>query len=261
MKLQNKVVFVTDADNEVGKSVVKRLSEEGASLILNSGSGGGALAGELADIREAGRQALVVNVDLSSGEEVADMLAAAEEALGSVDVLVHNQALVRKASVETCEEALFLESLKINAKTAFFCTRAVGRQMQRKQAGSIIYVSSIHAEKPTGSSFAFSVSKGAVKMLAKEAALVLGRSGVRVNTIELGPLDGREDGELFGSDFSTLYRDYEYKVPNASLGTSDDLAELVLFLSTDGSRYVNGSDIRLDGGFLLHYMNHKMKRP
>lgn len=96
-------------------------------------------------------------------------------------------------------------------------------------------------------------------MLAKEAALVLGRSGVSVNTIELGPIAG--DNEQFESSLSTLYNDYEYKVPNAVLGNYDDLAELILFLSSDESRYMNGSDIRLDGGFLLHYMNFKMKRP
>ncbi|MNE75690.1 putative 2,4-dienoyl-CoA reductase [compost metagenome] len=96
-------------------------------------------------------------------------------------------------------------------------------------------------------------------MLSKEAALVLGRHGVRVNTIELGPLEG--DNDIFESDISTLYHDYEYKVPNAVLGSHDDLAELIHFLSSDSSRYINGSDIRLDGGFLLHYMNFKMKRP
>lgn len=95
-------------------------------------------------------------------------------------------------------------------------------------------------------------------MLPKEAALVLGRFGVSVNTIELGPLEG--DDELYQSTISTLYNEYEFKVPNAALGSYEDLAELVLFLASDEARYINGSDIRLDGGFLLHYMNFKMKR-
>ncbi|WP_028610766.1 SDR family NAD(P)-dependent oxidoreductase [Paenibacillus harenae] len=259
MKLHDKVVFVTDADNDSGRAVTKRLAAAGASFILNSGSGGSLLADELHLLRQAGLKTLVVNVDLSKSSETAAMLDYAEEQLGAVDILVFNSSFVHRASVEDCEEVPFVESLRVNAKSAFICTQAVGRQMQQRQSGRIIYISSIHAEKPTGSSFAFSVSKGAVKMLAKEAAIVLGRNGVCVNTIELGPLKG--DDEIFQSTFSTLYRDYEYKVPNAVLGTADDLAELVLFLSSDAARYINGSDIRLDGGFLLHYMNFKMKRP
>lgn len=131
--------------------------------------------------------------------------------------------------------------------------------MKNTLAGKIIYVSTIHAEKPTGSAFTYSIAKGAVKMLSKEASLVLGRYGVSVNTIELGPLPS--DNAIFQSTLSTLYDDYEYKVPNALLGSDEDLAELVAFLSSDYSRYMNGADIRLDGGFLLHYMNFKMKKP
>lgn len=258
MNLQKKIVFITDSDSSSGKAVISRLSQNGAAFILNSYSGGTELTRELALIHEAGSQAIVVNIDLCKSAEVANMLQFAEQQLGKVDVLIHNNKAVCPSTVEHGEEEIFLRSLNVNAKSAFICTQAVGKQMREKQAGKIIYVSSIHAEKPTGSAFTYSLSRGAVKMLSKEAALVLGRFGVSVNTIELGPLEG--DDELFQSTISTLYNEYEYKVPNAVLGSYDDLAELVLFLTSDEARYINGSDIRLDGGFLLHYMNFKMKR-
>ena len=259
MNLQNKIVFITDSDSSSGKAVLSRLSQNGAHFILNSYSGGVELTRELALIREAGLQAIVVNIDLGKSAVVADMLQFAEQQLGKVDVLIHNNNAVYPGSVEHGEEELFLQSLAVNAKSAFICTQAVGKQMREKQAGKIIYISSIHAEKPTGSAFTYSLSKGAVKMLSKEAALVLGRFGVSVNTIELGPMEG--DDKLFQSSISTLYNEYEYKVPNAVLGRNEDLAELVLFLASDEARCINGSDIKLDGGFLLHYMNFKMKRP
>ncbi|WP_053376132.1 SDR family NAD(P)-dependent oxidoreductase [Paenibacillus sp. FJAT-27812] len=259
MLLHKKVVFITDSDQISGKAIINRLTQGGAHFILNSRSGGTAITSELEQVQEAGSQAIVVNIDLCKSADVADMLQFAEQQLGAVDVLIHNNKEVYQSSIEFGDEEVFTKSLAINAKSAFICTQQVGKQMMEKQAGKIIYVSSIHAEKPTGSAFTFSVSKGAVKMLAKEASLVLGRNGVSVNTIELGPLDG--DHEVFESTLSTLYNDYEYKIPNAVLGSADDLAELVMFLSSDEARYINGSDIRLDGGFLLHYMNFKMKRP
>lgn len=259
MHLQKKVVFLTDADSASGRAIIRRLTASGARFILNSYSGGSDLAAELLLVQEAGSQAIVVNIDLCKSAEVTDMLQFAAQQLGPVDVLIHNNIAVYPCTIEAGEEEIFTQSLAVNAKSAFICTQAAGKQMKEKQSGKIIYVSSIHAEKPTGSAFTYSIAKGAVKMLSKEASLVLGRLGISVNTIELGPIEG--DDKLFESTISTLYHDYEYKVPNAILGSNEDLAELVLFLASEESNYINGSDIRLDGGFLLHYMNFKMKRP
>ncbi len=225
---------------------------------MNSVSGGVQLRSEVTALANTGSKVIVVTIDLCRSAEVDAMLEETERHLGAVDILVHNNNLVKRSSVESCEESLFVELLNANAKSAFICTKSIGKQMSSRQSGKVIYVSSIHAEKPTGSSFAYSVSRGAVKMLCREAAIVLGRDGVNVNSIEMGPVAG--DNERFRSDISTLYDAYQNKVPNASLGDMEDLANLVLFLSTDEARYINGADIRLDGGFLMHYMDHKMKR-
>ncbi|MBW7458352.1 SDR family NAD(P)-dependent oxidoreductase [Paenibacillus sepulcri] len=257
MKLYNKVIFITDADSPSGKAVVNRLSGEGTHFILNSMSEGALIKAELAKIQAAGSKAYVTNTDLCRAADVTAMLNQAEQILGPVDVLIHNNDLLIPALAESCKEDVFLEIMDTNAKSAFICSQAVGKQMAARQSGRIIYVSSIHAEKPTGSSFAYSASKGAVKMLSKEAALVLGRQGIQVNTIELGPVKG--DNERFSSEFSALYDDYERKVPNELPSSYEDLGHLVLFLCSDETRYMNGSDIRLDGGFLLHYMDHKKK--
>jgi glucose 1-dehydrogenase len=259
MKLPNKVVFITDADSRSGKAFIKRLADEGAHFILNSVSNGKDLTPSLKVCQVKGSKALIVNIDLCKGAEINAMLENAAQRLGTVDVLLHNNNVIKPASVENCEEDRFLEILNANAKSAFLCAQAVGKQMAAKQSGSIIFVSSIHAEKPTGSSFAYSASKGAVKMLTLEASLILGRHDINVNVIEMGPVEG--DDAVFKSDISSLYDHYRYKIPNAVPGTYGDLAELALFLCTDEARYVNGADIRLDGGFLMHYMDFKMKKP
>lgn len=259
MRLSGKVVWITDTDSPAGKTLIRRLAGEGARFILNSVSGGDALRDELAYCRSVGAKTAVACVDLCRSAEVDGLLDEAAESVGSVDVLIHNNNKVVPLSVAEGREEPFLDVLHANAKSAFICTQAAGRRMAARQSGTIIFVSSIHAEKPTGSSFAYSVSRSAVKMLAREAALELGRSGVNVNTIEMGPVEG--DDATFASAISTLYDDYHYKVPNAVLGTFDDLADAVLFLASDQSRYINGAELRVDGGFVLHYMNHKMKKP
>ncbi|TBL71600.1 SDR family NAD(P)-dependent oxidoreductase [Paenibacillus thalictri] len=259
MRLRGKIVCITDADSASGKTLIRRLADEGADFIVNSASAGVSIDEELAYCRVAGAQALVFSADLCRFTEVDGMLEEAERQLGRVDVLVHNHNLIVPMQVESCDEAAFVQVMNTNAKSAFLCTQAAGKRMAAAGSGSIVYVSSVHAHKPTGSSFAYSVSKSAVNMLAREAALELGRCGVNVNTIELGPVEG--DDTLFSSEVSSLYESYIYKVPGAKPVTYRDLADCVAYLAADSSRYLNGAELRLDGGFLLHYMDHKMKRP
>ena len=259
MRLRDNVIFITDADSMSGKAIFKRLLQEGAWFILNSPSNGSNIQAELELCQANGSRYMLTNVDLCDNDQLNKLLEEAEQTMGKVDVLIHNNNVVKEISVEFGDEAIFQEILSSNAKSAFITTQAVGKQMAKYQSGKIIYVGSIHAEKPTGSSFAYSAARAAVQMLSREASLVLGRNGVQANHIMFGPVLG--DDEVFKSNLSFLYEDYNYKVPNAVLGTYEDLAELVSYLASDQARYLNGADIRLDGGFLNHYLDVKTKKP
>ncbi|MGO4109798.1 SDR family NAD(P)-dependent oxidoreductase [Paenibacillus sp. YAF4_2] len=253
------VVFIADADSWSGKGLIARFIQNGTDLILNSLQDDKEWEDVLVSCTAAGSKVLVTHADLCSSRDLSTMLDQAEKLLGPVDVMIHNCCTIRPTHVESCEESEFVEIMQRNAKSAFFCTQALGRRMAARGSGSIIYVSSIHNEKPTGASFAYSASQGAVKMLAHEAALFLGRFGIRVNVIEMGPIEGSD--VTFQSELSGLYDDYRYKVPSALLGTDTDLAELAFFLTGEEAGYLNGADIRLDGGFLLHYMDYRMNKP
>lgn len=253
-----KVIFITDADSPSGTSLLLAFAEEEAALVLNSPSGGSAIAEELEKAKQLGAKLFIACADLTDSQAVALLLDEAERAVGPIDVLIHNHDEYLPALTETCDEQSYFTVMNANAKTAFICTQEAGRRMSERETGAILYLSSIHAEKPTGSSFAYSASKGAIQMLAKEASLYFGRSGVRVNTVLMGPVDGHQT--RFKSGLSSLYDHYAYKVPRGRLGSFEDAAKLAIFLSSEDADYVNGADIRLDGGFLLHYMDHKMKR-
>lgn len=259
MNQPTQVILITDADNPAGKAMIRRFAEDGAHFLLNSPSDGIAISSEIERAKATGSKVIVRNVDLSIGANANELVLQAEREFGGLNVLLHNNDHLIPLSVEAGSEASFREVMNTNAKSAFLCAQAAGKAMAARESGCIIFISSIHAEKPSGFSFAYSASKGAVKMLAKEAALELGRHGIRVNTIEAGPIEG--DDERFRSTRTTLYRSYETKVPSARLGTAEDIANVARFLASNEARCVNGADLRLDGGFLLHYMDHKMKRP
>ncbi len=259
MRLQGKVVFLSDADSPSGKAILSRMSEEGARLLLVSDSNGAGISGELELCRARGTHAHVDSLDLCDGGQINRLLDMTEGTLGAVDVLVHNRSLILPASVETCDERIFSDTLNANAKSAFIVSQAIGARMAARGAGTIVFVGSIHAEKPTGSAFAYSAAKGAVQMLSREASLALGRHGVNVNHIQMGPVRG--DNAVFRSDISTLYEDYEYKAPSTELATHQDLASLIVYLAGSEAKHLNGADFRLDGGFLNHYLDVKMNMP
>ncbi len=259
MTIHNKVVFISDADSGSGKTILQYLSNKGAHFILNSRSNGEEIRLELEQCQASGTKIVVINVDLCNRAELDIGIEQSTQQLGTIDVMIHNNNLIKPISIEHGDEEVFFDIINENTKTALVCTQTIGKQMIAQQTGRIIYVSSIHAEKPTGSSFAYSASKGAIKMLASEATLFLGRHGITVNTIEMGPVEG--DNSALGSSFSTLYESYQTKVPNAILGTHEDLASFIHYIAGDDSQYLNGAAIRFDGGFLNHYMDHKMKKP
>lgn len=258
MSLRNLTVFIADADEPSGRALIGRFAGQGAQLALNSPSGGAAIGAELEAAKTAGARVLPLRLDLCSQESLADGVARIEAELGPIGLLIHNRQRCEQATIAKCSESLFLDILDANAKSAFLCTQAIGRRMAERGSGSIVYVTSINAEKPTGASFAYSASQGAIAMLAAEAALELGRRGVRVNTVQLGPLLGPSAD--FVSPLSTLYDDYERKTPLRPAQASD-LASLAIYLVGETAGALHGATIRLDGGLLLHYMDHKMKPP
>lgn len=259
MDQNRKVVMVTDADSSIGEACIRRMADAGARLIVNSESNGERIRESLAYCHDIGADIRVTCIQLHSSRQVNQRLAEICPAFGEIDVLVHNNHNVQSMTIEDGDEAMFHELMDTNVKSAFICTQAVGRRMAKRKSGRVIFIGSIHDEKPTGSSFAYSAAQGALKMLSKEAALELGRHGIQVNLIELGPFEG--DDERFQSNISTIYDSYRYKIPRARTGSKEELADLVHFLASDQANYLNGADIRMDGGFVLHYMNHKMKKP
>jgi len=179
------------------------------------------------------------------------------ERYGRLDGLVHcHWTMVRGGLIDSSPAALH-DGFMANAKEAFLCTQAVGRYFIEHPPGSIVYVVSIHDEKPSGASLSFSMAESAIAMLAKEAALTLGRHQVRVNVIEWGAQAG--DDRRFFSAVSALYDDYQSKVPSRRLGRPEDLANVVGFLLSAKSAHIHGATIRVDGGFLLHYVDEKMR--
>lgn len=249
MRFTGKTVYVTQADTKQGEALALRFAQEGANLVL-----GNACECLVKKVEELGAKAMIVKPDLSSFEGGLALVEEVKAVFGRIDVLLYNNNTVVPSDLEHLQREVFESQLNDNTRTGFILTRVVGDHMAEYKSGKIVYVSSIHADKPTGSTVMYSISKGAINMLCKEAAIFYGPAGIECNVIEAGAVEG--DAEKFHSEISALYAsDYymEQRVPRRKAGTDDEIAAVAAFLASQDASFVNGTTMRVDGGFELFY--------
>jgi len=179
------------------------------------------------------------------------------EKYGRIDAVIHNNNEVIRANLEDCDDETYDRALEINAKSAFLFVQAAGLSMKQAGKGNFVFISSIHDEKPSGAAFGYSIAKGALKMLVKEMVLDMGPYNVRANIVNMGPMEGHD--KLFYSDLSPLYEHAKERIANARYSTLEDLANAALFFAADDCPSANGSELKLDGGFLLSYYFHRSR--
>jgi len=130
-------------------------------------------------------------------------------------------------------------------------TQAVGEILSQNQRGSIIYLNSIHAEKPVGNGFLYTMGCAAVQMLCREAAVIYGKNNVGCYNIMRGIVEGEES--YFTSEYSPIYHNGEIRFPKEKLPSAKSLNELCAFLLSGGAYILNGTDFQADEGFRLYY--------
>jgi len=251
LKLKDKVVLITDGASASGLAIAECFKAEGAILAINVCHPSGTIKIE--------EQGILTYANPVSKKEVDAAIASVLEKYGRIDVVIHNNNDVIRANLEDCSDEVFDQALGINVKSAFLFAQAVGVYMKQARKGNFVFISSIHDEKPNGAAFTYSLAKGALKMLIKEMVLDLGPYNVRANIVNMGPMEGHD--KLFYSDLSPLYEHTKERIANATYSTLEDVANAALFFAADDCASANGSELKLDGGFLLAYYFSRKRSP
>lgn len=160
---------------------------------------------------------------------------------------------VQVISIETADESVWETSMRAGALSSIILTRSSGEIMAENGSGAIIYLGSIHAEKPTGCSYVFSTACSAVQMLCREAALDFGAEGVNCFYLQRGVMEHDLRNK---NKYSNIYCRPERRYPKKRLPSEDSLNGLILFLLSDAAGPLNGADLRADEGFVMYYGNH-----
>lgn len=249
LSLTGKVAFVTGAAMGIGQAIVRRLHQAGAMVVVADLNREAAdqLAAELNSIRAESAHAF--GMDVSQSAEVQAAFAYTLEKCGTLDILVNNAGIYPFKSVMDMSEADFMHIIDVNLKGVFLCIQNAVTAM--KSGGKIINITSIDAIHPSMAGLAaYDASKHGEWGFSKNVALELADRGITVNAIAPGaiatPGVGSVDGEVTGT-----LKAMEEKIPMKRIGQGDDIAKAALFLASDLSSYMTGSQIVVDGGLLL----------
>ncbi|MEI6340435.1 MAG: 3-oxoacyl-[acyl-carrier-protein] reductase [Verrucomicrobiota bacterium] len=245
-ELQGQVAVVTGAGRGIGRAVALRLAAAGADVACVSRTVGNAekVAGE---VRELGRRAWAVAVDVADPVQVAAGCEAILSDAGRVDVLVNNAGVTRDALLMRMSEADWDAVLDTNLRGAFLTTKAFSRVFARQRSGRIINIASVIGLMGNAGQCNYAASKAGLIGFTKSVARELGPRGVTCNAIAPGFIETDMTAVLKEEVKAQLLG----RIPLGGFGKSEDIAEAVFFLAGPGGRYVTGQVIVVDGGMVM----------
>ncbi|MGI9479756.1 MAG: SDR family NAD(P)-dependent oxidoreductase [Hyphomicrobiaceae bacterium] len=251
MLLNGKVAIVTGGAHGIGRACVERFAAEGAKVVMAdiTDSDGNAAAKTLT---EAGHAVRYVHANVAERLDVHNLIAAAVEAFGRVDIMVTSAGVMEAVPFLELEEADFDRTLRINLKGTFMCAQAAAKQMVRQlekgegPPGAIVAISSINAWFGLPNSAAYAASKGGVSQLTKSIAMALAEHGIRVNAVGPGTIETAMSAPLTKND--DIRAAMLARTPLGRLGKPEEMAAVAAWLASDQASYVTGQTIYADGG-------------
>jgi 3-oxoacyl-[acyl-carrier protein] reductase len=249
--LAGKGVLVSGGSSGIGLAAAQRFLAEGCRLFV-AGLDRGEVDRAVAELGGSG-QVTGMACDVSVQADAERLAAAADQALGGVDVLANNAGTASRAPFLSIEPAEWDRIIAVNLRGMFLVAQAVGRYMaQRGQGGVIVNMSSTNGIAGEEDYAHYNASKGGVLLLTKTMAVELGSLGIRVNALCPGfistPLNTAISATIGGEDFEARYA--RERIPLRRVGTPDEVAAAYAFLASDEASFIHGTGLVIDGGQL-----------
>jgi NAD(P)-dependent dehydrogenase (short-subunit alcohol dehydrogenase family) len=252
LDLKGKTAVVVGGTSGIGQAIAMGLAHAGADVIA-SGRRPDEVKAIAAAIEAVGSRSLAVTVDVTDRASLENLLSAALDAFGKVDILVNSAGLIHRGPTIDSPESDWQETLDTNLMGVLRACQIFGRQMLQRGYGRIVNITSLNASAALHEVAAYAASKAAVQSLTRSLAIEWARSGVCINAIAPGVFPTALNSELLqgtGRGQELLMR-----TPMKRFGNADEVVGAAILLASDAASFMTGSVVTVDGGFLASGVN------
>jgi 3-oxoacyl-[acyl-carrier protein] reductase len=246
MQLKDKVAIVTGGTKGIGKAISLLLAEEGSEVVANFSKDIDAAENLMKEAQSRGLKVRLFKADVTQFDPVREMIEETFAQYGRIDILVNNVGLVRDNFLMLMSDEDWDSLLKANLTSLFYCCRAVIRKMIPQRKGKIINISSISGILGTSGQTNYAATKGGVISFTKSLARELGPFNIHVNAVAPGLIESEIVSKMPKEKVEAIIKSSSL----GRMGKPEEVAQAVLFLALEGSNYITGQTIAVDGGIV-----------
>jgi 3-oxoacyl-[acyl-carrier protein] reductase len=244
MNLNGRVALVTGSGRGIGLAIAEKLAELGATIVVNDVSESAEAA--VKAIQDAGRHAMFFRSNVSSSQEVNQMMDKIVADRGRVDILVNNAGITRDALTLRMSDEDWDAVLSVNLKGVFLCTRAALKYMVKQRYGRIVNISSISGIVGNPGQVNYCAAKAGILGLTRTVAKEMASRNITVNAVAPGFIETDMTARLP----EKLKQEFAARIPAGVFGSGRDVAEAVAFFASDEAKYITGQVLCVDGGMV-----------
>jgi len=244
LEFQGKVALVTGSSRGIGKAVALDLARKGARVALNYATNDEAARDTLTELRRQSPGSGLFKADVSSLEQVQEMIRQVTEQMGRIDIMVNNAAITRDKLLAMMPEKDWDAVVNVNLKGVYNCAKVVLRPMIQQRWGRIVNMTSLSAILGLGGQANYAASKGGIIGFTKSLCKEVARFNITVNAVCPGIIDTDMTRRMPKAKLENFLK----FIPMEKFGQPEDVAEAVSFLTSERARYITGQVLCVDGG-------------
>ncbi len=245
--MTNKTAIITGASGGLGCAIAKKLNENNYNLILNYYKNKSSLDELVKTFKNKETKNIIVQGDISVYSDAENLIKESYEQFNKIDLLVNNAGITKDKLLTMMSEDDFQKVINVNLNGTFNCIRHISKKMIRQKEGKIINISSVIGLTGNIGQSNYAASKAGVIGLTKSVAKELARKNITCNVITPGFIETEMTDVLDEKQISNI----KNQIPLKRLGSPEDVANLIIFLSSDNANYITGQVISVDGGLYM----------